>query len=446
MRAGRDRRLRRFIAVLAVVYCAKQVLCAVVFPPFTGHDEIAHYEYIRIVALEGRVPTLSTDRLPGRLFEYKRYALQWRELGQWTTPLYTALHPPLYYAAMVPVYRAGRDLSPVGKQYLLRFAAIPFGLITVLLAYGLARTFAPADEFLAVTVPTVVAFQPQISYEAAMVNNDIVAIALFSWVLHLLVLIVRDGLTPARAALTGLAFGLALLAKSTAATALPIIVLGFWLAARAAPWRRIAGMLAITGGIALLLAAPWYAFMYRTYGDFTGLAQLSAIQTDLAHSKMTFPQLLFSGEFAMMRWKETWGEFGWKLISIPGWIISATALMAIVSAGGMVVYVIARSLGGRTSRDSSLEDWQRNALLVLAAACVVAYMAVLQFGTVFVLAQARYYFPAVNAAALLAMLGVRALVPVGHRTAAQVLLVGASIGMNLIIYTAHVVPYWYFRP
>ncbi len=33
-------RLRLFIAALLLVYCAKQVLTVVLFPPFTGHDEV----------------------------------------------------------------------------------------------------------------------------------------------------------------------------------------------------------------------------------------------------------------------------------------------------------------------------------------------------------------------------------------------------------------------
>lgn len=436
-----------FLASLVVVYCAKQVLTAVLFPPFTGHDEIAHYEYVRIVAREGRLPTLAADRLPGRFFaDYKQYALQWRELGQWTTPLYTAVHPPLYYAAMAPVYNATQRMPPLAKQYLLRFAAIPFGLLTVLLAYALTRTLFPGDEFLAVTVPVIVAFQPQVSYEAAMVNNDIVAIALFSWLSYLLVLVVRDGLSFRRAAFVGLALGLGLLAKTTTLTAVPLVLAAFWMAKGGASWRRPVSMLAVTGGVTLIFVAPWYAFMYATYGDFSGLRHLAEIQTTLARSDRTFLQLLFSGDFAMERWKETWGEFGWRMIPAPGWLLSVTALLAIACAVGLAAYVLACWTAGRESDAQPLERWKRDSLLLLGAACVIAYMAVIQFGTVFQLTQARYYFPAVNAAALLAMLGLHTLVPERSHGAAQMLVVLGSIALNVIIYTSNVVPYWYFRP
>lgn len=441
--AGTHGALRAFIAALLLVYCAKQVLIVVLFPPFTGHDEVAHYEYVRIVAREGRLPTLAEDRLPGRFFEkYRDYALQWEDLGQWTTPLYTAVHPPLYYAAMVPVYKAGQALPPVGKHYLLRFAAIPFGVLTVLFAFWLTRAVFPADAFLAVTVPTLVAFQPQVSYAAAIINNDILAIALYSALLCLLARLVRDGITLGRALVMGAVLGLGLLAKTTTATALPLIAAAFWMARRDESMRRVGTLFAVTVALALAMVAPWYVFMYRTYGDLTGLRDLAEIQTTLLQTELGFLQLLFSGEFAFERWRETWGEFGWRMIPAPGWLLSATALMAIACAVGLT----ADALSSRAARAATLERWQWQTLLILLGACVVAYLAVVQFGTVFLLAQARYYFPAINAAALLAMLGLRALVSPRWLGATQMVVIAGIIAINVVIYTSNVVPYFYFRP
>ena len=68
------------------------------------------------------------------------------------------------------------------------------------------------------------------------------------------------------------------------------------------------------------------------------------------------------------------------------------------------------------------------------------------FGTVFLLAQARYYFPAINAAALLAMLGLRALVSPRWLGATQMVVIAGIIAINVVIYTSNVVPYFYFRP
>jgi hypothetical protein len=182
--------------------------------------------------------------------------------------------------------------------------------------------------------------------------------------------------------------------------------------------------------------------MYRTYGDFTALRNLSEIQTTLLQTNLGFLQLLFSGEFAMERWKETWGEFGWRMIRAPGWLVSGTAVAAMTCGVGLAAFV----LSTRTARTPEIHRWQRDALLLLGGACVVAYLAVVQFGTVFLLAQARYYFPAVNAAALLAMLGLRSLVPPAWLGLAQMLVVLICAALNVVLYTSNVVPYFYFRP
>jgi hypothetical protein len=66
---------------------------------------------------------------------------------------------------------------------------------------------------------------------------------------------------------------------------------------------------------------------------------------------------------------------------------------------------------------------------------------VVQFGTSFALSQARYYFPAVNAGALLLMLGLRTLLPGRARPTAQGVVFGALVLLNIVILTGYVLPF-----
>ena len=85
---------RKYIAVLLILFFAKQVFNVLVFPPFTGHDEVAHFAYIRTVADEHRIPvipdlaewraawaanktTYPGDYMPLDLYKYQRYVLDW---------------------------------------------------------------------------------------------------------------------------------------------------------------------------------------------------------------------------------------------------------------------------------------------------------------------------------------------------------------------------------
>lgn len=428
---------RRFLAVLLAVYVAKQVVTALLFPAFTGHDEVAHFEYVRVLVREGRVPVLYTHTMPADLYRYQQYAITWdRPEG---VPLYTAVHPPLYYALMAPIYRAAQEMSPEAIQYLLRCAVIPFGALVVLLAYLLTTAVFPRDGFLAVTVPAVVAFQPQVSYGAAMVNNDILAIMLVSWLLYLLTLVIRDGVSTRRAVLVGAVAGLAFLAKGTALLCFPLIPLAFWLGRGAGTWRDVARTAVFAGLPLVLITGPWLWFVAHAYGDPLAVSALVATQPDLVHEK-PFLELLFSGTFVVERWNETWGEFGWKAIEISGALTAVLGILAVAGLLGLAAQALPAD--GENGR---LEAWQRNALIVLAGACALSYLGAVQFGTRFVLTQARYYFPVLNGAVLLLMAGVSAWVPSRWRIPAQGAVVLGVIVVNVIIYTAYVIPYWHFR-
>ena len=460
--------LRRFVLVLFVLYVAKQGIFVLAFRPFTGHDEVAHYAYLRTVATEHRVPELLVDRLPDELYRYCPYVLNW-DTCQPTDPRwladppnwwpylgagshrvgmqYGANHPPLYYILMTPLYWLSDGESVVVQQYLLRLAAIPFGLLTVFFAYRTARALFPNDGFLAVTVPTFVAFQPQISYEAAMVNSDIVAIALYSWILYLLVVGVRDRFPARTCVLLGFALGLALLAKGTSLTAAPIIAGALVLGVG---WRHVREWLtkgAIVAGVAAALAWPWFLFLWRTYGNLSGLDQVAELQwwNYWNRSKPGFFDLLFNRDFVVMRFHETWGYFGWRDIPLDTTLLWAIAVPMLLCVGGLVQYVVTARPGPDPAEPDPVlrpRRWQVTALLVLVATVAVAYLAVVQFGTRFMLTQARYYFPAVNAAALLLMLGLRTLVPRSAHTLTQGVVFAALLLLNVLIFTQYVIPHY----
>jgi 4-amino-4-deoxy-L-arabinose transferase-like glycosyltransferase len=333
-------------------------------------------------------------------------------------------------------------------------AAIPFGLATVLLAYLLARTLFPGDTFLAITVPSFVAFQPQVSYEAAMLNNDILAIALSSLVLYLLVLGIRDRFPWRLCAIIGFGLGLAILAKGTSMTAAPLIALAVVFGVG---WRDVRGWVsrgAVIGGVAALLVWPWFLFLYRTYGNFSGLDQVAALQQWWNYYEKPKPSILdqlWSREFAVMRWRETWGEFGWRRIRLGDGLLWLIGICCLIALAGFVLWAV-RVIRQRRNPAGVVSDpllrparWQLLGVVLMLATCVVAYYAILQFGTRFSLTQARYYFPAINAVALLLMLGLRTIIPRGAHTYAQTGILLALIVLNVAIYTQYVIPYWHYE-
>lgn len=484
---------RRFLWLLLLVFAAKGVIFAYVFPPFSGHDEVAHYAYQKVLMEEGRLPlipdpvaydaaykagdTPTFDEIPDYFQKYHRYMTpDWfyrvetpsqiirtvTYLGDYLPAgwIYTANHPPLYYLLMAPVWSLTDGHSPEFQLYAFRLAAIPLGMLTVLFAYLTTRRLFPGDTFLAVTVTTFVAFQPQIAYEAAMLNNDILAILTTSACLYLIVVGLQNRFTVGLSAWLGFALGLALLSKSTAVMVMPVIAVAMILRLG---WKRIGDWLpkgALVLAIAGIVSAPWYLYMLKTYGSISALDRILKLQwwNNQDGVTLSITEQLFNRDFAWMRWKETWGEFGWRLIPLSDTLLRVLWWLTVLAMIGVVVWIVLvalfrwrarsvpfsrlRELARGTDRIVTVSRWQAIGVLGMALTCVVAYYAVLQFGTTFDLTQARYYFPAVNAGAILIMLGFRMLTPVRWQPWLQTAIFAGLFWLNVVILSSYVLPYW----
>lgn len=485
---------RKFLAVLLVLFVAKGVAITFIHAPYTGHDEVAHYAYLQLVADEHRVPTLPDldewravhqaedtyvhDRIPPEFWQYcRRTTIDWSPgCGEYSNAIYamtlgglyyptgwiyTANHPPLYYLVMTPLYWLTDDLSIEGQLYALRLAAIPFGLLTVLFAFLTIRTLFPRDRFLAMTVPALVAFQPQISYEAAMLNNDILAIAFTSAVIWLLAKGLKTGFPIRTVALIGFCYGLAVLSKNTSLTTGGIVAFAMIFGLGVRNWRQWLPKGVLAAGITGLMIWPWYLFMYRTYGDFTGLSRIRGLQywNYQSGDLPTIWSQLTSQRFFWMRWRETWGEFGWRLIPLSPELLRVLLWITILAMIGIAVWAIrfhrvnrallrasdpveAAAIANRSESIFVLERWQVVGVLTMGITCLLAYAAILQFGTTFSLTQARYYFPAIVPAAILMMLGLRTLIPRRWLNHGQVGVFASLVVLTIVIYSGYVIPYW----
>ncbi len=490
---------RKFLTVLLLLFFAKGIILTFVHAPYSGHDEVAHYTYLRYVAEEQRIPvipdlsewrttyetarTYDHDRLPPEFWKYCRFTTaDWgagcggvraspSPVYAATLPprgdaipmgwVYTANHPPLYYLVMTPVYWLSSGQSIEGQLYILRLAAIPFGLLTVLFAYLTARTLFPRDQFLAMMVPAFVAFQPQIAYEAAMLNNDILAICFTSALVSLLALGLKQRF-PLRVCLwIGFSFGLAMLAKNTSAVSAPVIAFAMIFGLGVRRWREWLPKGALTALVAALLVWPWFLYMDRTYGDFTALGRIRELQywNYGRGNSPTIWELLSSRNFVWSRWHETWGAFGWRLNYLSSDLMRIILWVTLVGTVGIGVWAYrfwtvqkpilreddparAAALRARAESVFDLQRWQVVGILTMGVTCLVSYYAILQFGTTFSLTQARYYFPAIVPAAILLMLGFRALFPESWLPYVQTALFAGMIAMTVTIYTAYVLPYW----
>lgn len=502
--AGRQSVPHTFLWLLLALFVAKGFVTALAFPAFSGHDEVAHYAYLRILAEEGRVPIIPEldswrddydaygsdavwDRMPDELYVYAHEGgnvttyttSDW--YGGHTSPVwtisydggyypsgwvYTGNHPPLFYALMTPMYHMVKHLEIDQQLFMFRLATIPFGMITIVLAYLTVRTLFPRDKFLAMTVPAFVAFQPQISYESVMLNNDILAIMLTSAVVWMLAVGLQKRFPWWICMAIGVLLGLAVLAKTTSLVVAALVAIAMIFGIGVRRWRQWLTKGALTAAISGLLVFPWFVYMMVQYGDFTALNRVQTLQwwNYSSGSTPTIWRMLSNRWFHWDRFKETWGAFGWRRIQLDaygdGTLLRVLLWITIFAVVGLAIYGLrflreqreinaAEEAGhhleaARDHRDETLAimPWQVTGILTMGVACVLGYYAVLQFGTSFALTQARYYFPMIVPAAILFMLGIRSWFPRNWLAYVGAIVFVGLVALNVIIYSAHVIPYW----
>jgi hypothetical protein len=290
-----------FLMIVSIFFLGfAQIL---ILPPWEGFDEIAHWSSIQQLADTGRVPVwgsarMSADRLSyagpepvgvdarGRTYADLRslraadFATGPHAYKPEATRLnWQAQHPPLYYALMVPVYRAAHGLDWVHHLMVLRIvswtmavAGLVLGVQAIQASAGSGAPFGLWTTPLTLTWPFIFA---GFFADLARLGNDGLCLLLFGAVLKLL-LPMLDGRagserpTPVRALSIGLLLAAGLWTKAFFGP-ISIGVLGL-LAARA--WKARSPRLAVDAvlavGIAWIIGAGWYLMKFRTTGSLVG--------------------------------------------------------------------------------------------------------------------------------------------------------------------------------
>src|SRR5512136_1914849 len=207
----------RFLLLILVAYLVVGGLYAVVTPAWQAPDEPAHYNYVRSLAEEGRLPVLRPGDYPAAYLEQIKSA-HFPPAMSIDSIRYESWQPPLYYTLAMPIYWLAR-----GALLPLRLLSVLLGAGLVVAAYAVALTVYPGDTRLALGTAAFVAFVPMHLAMTASVNNDTLADLLLALVMLRLMRWARAANRhPYDLAITGVLLGLGLITKATVyAVAIP---------------------------------------------------------------------------------------------------------------------------------------------------------------------------------------------------------------------------------
>ncbi|MBI2424884.1 MAG: glycosyltransferase family 39 protein [Candidatus Hydrogenedentes bacterium] len=345
--------------------------------PEVGMDALPHLEYIAYVAQAGRIP-LATEG--------------WQ---MFQSPLYYVISAPMFLVAA-----AVTDTDTVMQA--LRVAPLLCGALQTEVAYRTARLVAPEKAVAQAAGTLLGGLLPMHVYLSQVVGNEPLCSLLSSVTVYL---VFRGLRAPAPevmglrgAALLGVCLGLAMLSKASALLLAPLAIAGvLWPALLRGAWkdRGAWGAAAVTGGVAAVLAGPYYVrnwillgkpFLggwdperaivwwqdpgYRTAGDFFSFG-------------MALTQPIYAATYGL--WDSIYSTL-WldgslsgtaSVESAPGWNpewLMATALLGLIPTAGL----IAGAVGGVASRDAGvfrISAGSLGAVLIYTAALAHHFLA-----------------------------------------------------------------------
>ncbi len=336
----------RVPAVLGLIvagYLALAILYAVRVPTWNAPDEPAHYNVIRSLAVDHRLPVLR----PGdyNQAEIARLTHEQFPPGDSIAGLrYESHQPPLYYLLEAPIFLIAERAGTRAQVIALRLGTSLIGALVILATYRLAHLIFPERPSYSLAAAAFVAFVPMHVFMDAAIDNDALVELMLCLVLIVLVKDLIKPRIPGNDLQVGAAAGLAALAKLDGGVSALLITIGFIGSAlraedRQAALRQVPLRLVRAGGVALVLSGWWFLRNLLIYGPTDPFALRR-------HAEVVVGQPL-TGDLTRSRIRDMlltvfhsfWGQFGWMGIPYSDRTYDVLATLSLLVALGVALYL-----------------------------------------------------------------------------------------------------------
>lgn len=248
------------------------MLYVFLIPPWQHYDEPSHFEYVWLLASTGKPPQTHTPDLSFRRKLVQSMAandffrgvpvpaLDQVEAGEQTYGLvYSQLDesPLFYWFAAIPV-RFLQNFNPAVMLAGGRMASVGFFMFTVLAIWGVTREITPPGSILRGWVPLAATLLPGFVDLMTAVNNDVGAVAAFTFFLWGSLYFLNKPYSPVAAIWVLVSMLICIEMKSTSYLAAPLSLLVFlfgWIQGKAARW--IGFGLVVSGLMGLSFVLTW---------------------------------------------------------------------------------------------------------------------------------------------------------------------------------------------
>jgi hypothetical protein len=399
-------------------------------PVYQPPDEASHVGYARELS-HGRLPTIDSP-IPSDNDARLAAVLGHRDARHQT--IWTANHPPLYYALVAVPLRIGTDTGhPLRGVLAARLLSVGLSALGLIALAFVVLQLAPGRPQLAVAATGFVALLPSFISISARVYNDSLAFLTTTVALAAAAAFVVRGPSAARLAAVAASAGLAAMTRASGLLVVGVVELavlvGVLRTGEGRAWRRLwrAAIWMAAAGVVVVAVAGWFYFRnLALYGDFTGSAAL--LERFGRAPKGTILGLLTDQGYWRLQQRRLW-DVANLLPRANGGVAARLWLLGLVPLAGLLL-AGARGLV-RPARGARLPEEARAVALGLCVALLgLLQLPVVQFVSSGGGGHIRYLFPGLVTIGLVAAVGLAGL-PGGRRGVPAALMAVAMGAINI---------------
>jgi 4-amino-4-deoxy-L-arabinose transferase-like glycosyltransferase len=274
------------VIVVAGLFAAARVD---VFSGRSFGDEPAHFDYVRMVAQQHRLPVLERDKTSAPVTALRKgrdpeTASQVQRPTGLAGEQYEAFQPPLYYLVAAPVFALSTDWFR--RVRLVRALGLVFVLMAAALLYDLARRATGEAHLIAFSAALSVLMWPGVLVMSVTVSNaslELLAVSALVYVLWR-----ADSERDSRwLMVSGVVLGLGILTKFTVVALAPLVLIVAVRHVAEAPSRARLAAAAAACLIPLVLLGPWIAYNLDHYDALTPNALAREMQQPVVNPEGT---------------------------------------------------------------------------------------------------------------------------------------------------------------
>lgn len=344
--------LARWQRIIVLAHALLAVLYGVIIPPYEAHDETGHFAYLQHLVTQHSLPDArAADKaFLDQSHQPPLYYLITGALIAWSDPADAA--PPRNLFAFdgsnrrgvrILLRQPGEDFPWHGSILALHAARLASALLSTLMIVVItraARQLFPDAPGAALITTAIAAFNPQVLFMAAMVNNDVM-VSLTGALTAFAALRLNAAPKARNAIVLGLALGLSLASKNSALALLGFVAGALLVMAWRQRWplRALISRGAMVYGAAALVAAPHYLYNLTRYGQLL-------VDREADNKILTQQSLFTEGVAVGLRdawlprifvnaFRTFWGTFGWGNVQQPDWVywtVFAFCMIGLASA------------------------------------------------------------------------------------------------------------------